>query len=149
MHGTSPDSDMGYWDALLSKSVVGRWWTILFPDKFFDDYADVYVPAKQTPMEFKGMFDIDIKNSNSDLFSYESVRTLAQAREREYYEKTVGENSGCNVSKTTFEGVEDFSRSILDIAKSMSNIITEYFDYWRYDNSLSGQDNLIKMPSKS
>lgn len=127
MQESSSDSDLGYYDAVLSKSVIEKWWTKLFPDKFSDDYADVYIPVKQTPMEFKGMFDIDIEKYNSDSFSYECLRTLAQATEIEYYKKTVGDSRGCMVSKTSFEGMEFFLGSIFDITKSMSNIITEYF----------------------
>lgn len=120
----SSDSDVGYCDAVLSNSVVGGWWTTLFPDKFHNDYTDVYVPAKQTPMEFKGMFDIDIENYNSDLFSHECLRTLMQARERNYHKET---DRGCKIFKTRFEGVEEFLGSILDITKSMYSIVTEYF----------------------
>ena len=110
--------------AILEKSVVGKWWTRLFPDKFKNDFNDVLVQLKKDP--FKSIDNIFEVELGLDSSSYEMTGVTLREELNLFEEgRPAVSPEGKSV---TIDSKACLERSLFTISKDMMNIITSYFE---------------------
>ena len=109
------DEDL-YFRAILEKSILEKWWTRLFPDKFKDDLNDVLVRLKADPFEsIQNIFEVQLGPKPS---SYEyTVLTLRE-----------GIVSHSKRGPVTIDSKARLEDGLYKISENMKNVITDYFE---------------------
>lgn len=114
------DEDL-YFRALLEKSIIEKWWTRLFPDKFKDDLNDVVGPLKVDPFEsIENIFEVQLGPNPS---SYEL--TGVTLREELNLSGAVLPSKRGPVTIDSKAGLEG---GLFKISTKMVNVITNYFE---------------------
>lgn len=120
--GSDVDED-SYFKAILEKSIIQKWWTRLFPDKFQNDLNDVVKRLKADPFEsIENIFEVLLDSNPS---SYEL--TGVSLRE----DLNLSKREGGVVSKrgpVTIDSKARLEGGLFNISKNMETIITSYFE---------------------
>lgn len=110
--------------AILEKSIIEKWWTRLFPDKFKDDLNDVVVRLKTDP--FKGIENIFEVQLGPNPSSYELTGVTLRG------ELSLSGGGGAVLPSkrgpVTIDSKACLERGLFEISKKMENVITSYFE---------------------
>lgn len=110
--------------AISEKSIVEKWWSRLFPDKFKDDLNDVVVRLKMDPFEnIENIFEVQLGPSPS---SYEL--TGVTLREELNLSRRGGAVLPSKRGPVTIDSKARLEGGLFNISKDMENVITNYFE---------------------
>lgn len=109
------DDEDFYFKAILEKSIIEKWWTELFPDKFKDDF-NVVEQLKLDPFQnIKNLFEVQLDPNNSSSYELTCV--------------TLREDFGVfKRGPITIDSKAHLERSLINISQNMETIIKSYFE---------------------
>nr|GBG35339.1 wsv419-like protein [Hemigrapsus takanoi nimavirus] len=117
------DEDL-HFRAILEKSIIEKWWTRLFPDKFKDDLNDVVVQLKVDPFEsIENIFEVQLGPNQS---SYDL--TGVTLREELNLSGGGGAILPSKRGPVTVDSMARLERGLFNISTNMENVITSYFE---------------------
>lgn len=117
------DEDL-HFRAILEKSVIEKWWTRLFPDKFKDDLNEVVGRLKVDPFEYiENIFEVQLGPNPS---SYEL--TGVTLREELNLSWGGGAFLPSKRGPVTIDSKARLEGGLFNISKNMENVITSYFE---------------------
>ena len=113
-----------YFRAVLEKSIIEKWWTRLFPDKFKNDLNDVVWLLKADPFgSIQNIFEVELGPNPS---SYEI--TSVTLREEVNLPGKGGTIFPSKRGPVTIDSKAHVEGGLFNISKNMENVITSYFE---------------------
>lgn len=110
-----------HFKAILEKSIIEKWWTRLFPDKYKDDLNDVVVQLEADPFgNIENIFEVELGPNQS---SYELTCIILREESGRGGVVLPSKRGPVTIdSKAFLEGC------LFNISKNMKNVITSYFE---------------------